>query len=267
MNLFRALALCAAPALVLGHTGSFSFGATKYLFGFGNSYTTTGWNFSAGALSADPSHTASGGTNLAHSFNKSDILLRNFAYGGATIDSRFVVPYLSTVINLNQQLEEWYSLQEALYNSGARNFLHLAVPPTQRTPMFADEGRPTTVEVKSVVDDFNLQLRRFSDKLQSTHPDANVLYFDANVAFGEILDNAKNEGFKNWTQWCPSYNSATTPTALDPNCTYPLNEFFWLNNYHPTWPVHYLLAKKLYSELLAGTAHKRRSHQRFGRSL
>ena len=46
------------------------------------------------------------------------------------------------------------------------------------------------------------------------------------------MDQAPYEGFKNWTGWCDTYNSATSPTEKDASCAYPLNEYFWLNNYH-----------------------------------
>lgn len=40
--------------------------------------------------------------------------------------------------------------------------------------------------VKSAVKDFNSQLRVFSNKLKTTHPAANVLFYDAETAFGKV---------------------------------------------------------------------------------
>ena len=37
-----------------------------------------------------------------------------------------------------------------------------------------------------------------------------------------------------------TWDCSGTPTwyTLDANCTYPVNEWFWLNNLHPTFPIH-----------------------------
>lgn len=36
----------------------------------------------------------------------------------------------------------------------------------------------------------------------------------------------------------------------DPTCGIPVNEYFWLNSLHPTYPIHNVLAEKV-SQLLA----------------
>ena len=57
-------------------------------------------------------YTAVGGTNWVDVdtvvYNKSLILTYNYAYGGATIDSNLVTPYLPTVISMTQQVKDQF---------------------------------------------------------------------------------------------------------------------------------------------------------------
>ncbi|KAK1711196.1 uncharacterized protein BDZ83DRAFT_590992, partial [Colletotrichum acutatum] len=48
-------------------------------------------------------------------------------------------------------------------------------------------------------------------------------------------------------------NSGTTAqdTLID-SCTYPVNEYFWLNTLHPTYPIHDAVAETVASALEAG---------------
>jgi phospholipase/lecithinase/hemolysin len=86
----------------------------------GDSYTTTGFNTSLTQPApgnplgnpAYPGWTAANGPNWADfltvKYNNSLILTYNLAYGGATVDSALVAPYLPTVQSLAQQIENWW---------------------------------------------------------------------------------------------------------------------------------------------------------------
>ncbi|KAL9049184.1 MAG: hypothetical protein Q9162_007356 [Coniocarpon cinnabarinum] len=88
------------------------------LFVFGDSYSTTGFNVTLAQPSADfplgnpafPGYTASNGPNwvdyLTTTYNQSLIETYNLAYGGATVDSNLVTPYLPTVLSLRQQVND-----------------------------------------------------------------------------------------------------------------------------------------------------------------
>lgn len=90
----------------------------KHLFIFGDSYTTTGFNTSGPQPSvanplgnpAFPGYTSSNGPNwvdfLTLTYNKTFVETVNLAYGGATVDSALVAPYLPTVLSLKEQVEE-----------------------------------------------------------------------------------------------------------------------------------------------------------------
>ncbi|CUS12505.1 unnamed protein product [Tuber aestivum] len=93
----------------------------KYLFFFGDSYTTTGFNLTNGSPlpgSGNPmgnppwpgeSNKKNSGPNwagyLTTTFNRSELLAYNFAYGGATVNSALVKPYLPTVLSFAEQVQ------------------------------------------------------------------------------------------------------------------------------------------------------------------
>lgn len=85
-----------------------TWGSTKYFFVFGDSYTTTGYNVSAGIDSSVPGWTSSNGPNwvqyLGSTYNVTDTKVYNLAYGGATTDSKLVTPYLPTVQSFVDQV-------------------------------------------------------------------------------------------------------------------------------------------------------------------
>lgn len=93
----------------------------KHAFIFGDSYTTTGFNASLTQPTPTnplgnptyPGYTAANGPNwvdyLTVKYNASTLLTYNLAYGGATINSALVAPYLPTVSSVAEQIEnEWF---------------------------------------------------------------------------------------------------------------------------------------------------------------
>ena len=87
----------------------------------GDSYTTTGFNDTGVQPTPTnplgnptyPGYTAANGPNwvdfLTVKYNESKLLTYNLAYGGATINSALVAPYLPTVSSVAEQIEnEWF---------------------------------------------------------------------------------------------------------------------------------------------------------------
>jgi phospholipase/lecithinase/hemolysin len=48
--------------------------------------------------------------------------------------------------------------------------------------------------------------------------------------------------------------SSGTPTNdyLNSTCSVPVNQYFWLNSLHPTYPMHDVLAQQVAGQLTAG---------------
>jgi len=50
-----------------------------------------------------------------------------------------------------------------------------------------------------------------------------------------------------------TFSSGTlTEDFFDPTCGVPVNEYFWLNTLHPTYPMHDVLAQQIALQLTAG---------------
>ncbi|KAJ7264866.1 GDSL lipase/esterase [Mycena haematopus] len=88
-----------------------TWGNTEFLMVFGDSYTTTGFNISLGINSTDPGFVSSNGPNwvedLRDTYNVAGTKVFNLAYGGATIDSALVTPYLPTVLSVVDQVAQF----------------------------------------------------------------------------------------------------------------------------------------------------------------
>ncbi|KAI2464652.1 carbohydrate esterase family 16 protein [Annulohypoxylon bovei var. microspora] len=318
----------------------------KHAFIFGDSYTqtgtmtkerapeprqidlqlTTGFNYTQSAPSesnpfgnpAYPGYTSSNGPNwvgyLTIKYNASRLQTYNLAYGGATVDSDLVKPYLPTVLSVKQQVQdefipgytgaspkapsapEWtgtdsvfafwigindignsygsgansssllytkifdvYSgLVDQLYSSGARNFVFINVPPVDRSPLTVGQGQSSVDTEKAAITDWNQRVADTASALKTNHTDeVNVWVYDSNKSFGDVLDDPstfeQTASLKNTTSYCTAYQNGTpNDDTLTPSCGVPVNEYFWLNNLHPTYPIHDVVAKGVADALVAG---------------
>ncbi|TFK46654.1 hypothetical protein OE88DRAFT_1714903 [Heliocybe sulcata] len=302
MKLFTGLSLlCTASAAL----GQLTWGTTKYFFVFGDSYTTDGYNVSAGINSGDPGYTSSNGPNwvefLSNTYNVTNTTTYNLAYGGATIDSALVQPYLPTVLSIVDQVSEfneylaskpteapwnssdslfavwigindvgnswaWTNISqpefytvlmnrlfgqvEELYSSGARSFLFLTVPPTNRAPLFIEQGINATIAVQSAIADYNAQLVSYVRQFQANHTDLDqVTIFDTQPVFNTLLDAAETFGFFNSTGYCAAYENGTPARTTQVEGCAPVSTYFWLNTLHPVFTIHDILAKAISTAL------------------
>jgi len=87
---------------------------TEFMFVFGDSYTTTGFNISAGVDSPDPGFVSSNGPNWVQSvrdtFNVANTKIFDLASGGATTDAALVTPFEPTVLSLVDQVAQFDSI-------------------------------------------------------------------------------------------------------------------------------------------------------------
>ncbi|TVY46295.1 Acetylesterase [Lachnellula occidentalis] len=312
---FQSRSTCKATANWPGWSG------IKYAFIFGDSYTQTGFNQTGTQPTPTnplgnptyPGYTASDGPNwvdyLTVEYNASTLLTYNLAYGGATIDSTLVAPYLPTVSSVSDQIQnEWVptyvskpssapwasdntiftifdgindvgnswskgvsatttlnaqifsvfsGLVEKLYTSGARNFAFINVPPVDRAPLTLVQSTSNQAMEKADITAWNAALLNLAKSLKSNHSDVNIFTVDANALFTKVLDNPASYPqtalYKNTTAYCDAYENGTPATdTFDPSCGIPVNEYFWLNSLHPTYPVHEVLAQEVARQLEAG---------------
>ncbi|KAF4780634.1 fungal cellulose binding domain-containing protein [Colletotrichum scovillei] len=158
---------------------------------------------------------------------------------------------------LNTKIVDVYQgLAKELYEAGARNFVWLTTPPVDRTPMLLAENADAQKLCKDDVADFNGRVNAMAKNV-TTWEGANSWVVDANGVFNGVLDNVAKfdatKGYKNTTGYCDAYKDGTTAqdTLID-SCTYPVNQYFWLNTLHPTYPIHDAVAETVASALEAG---------------
>ncbi|KAI9813585.1 MAG: hypothetical protein M1827_003654 [Pycnora praestabilis] len=292
------------------------FKSVRFMFVFGDSYSTTDFNLT-GSLPGPsnplgnpgyPGWTASNGPNwvdfLTTTYNQSFIETFDLAYGGATVDSALVKPYLPTVLSLKQQIQNeflptftvgmpaaapWTSadslfsifigindvgntyagnynsinnallkvyseLVDQLYQNGARNFVFLNVPPIDRSPGTTMWGVGASNLVAADISLLNNGIVQLANNLTNAYHDSKVFQFNTNAIFSQALDNPatfpQTAEYKNTTEYCIAYENGTPSWyTLDESCRIPVNEYFWLNTLHPTFPMHNATAAQL-AELL-----------------
>jgi len=274
--------------------------ATQFLFTFGDSYTTDGFNISAGVNSPVPGFTSSNGPNwvefLGGTYNVTNTKVFNLASGGATIDAKLVTPFEPTVLSIVDQVTQfnhilapkpagakwsgsnslfafWIGINDvgnsyswtnitqsgfhrtlmtrlfgqvdSLYESGARNFLFLTVPPTNRAPLLIGAGAQAVSSITQALADYNSQLAQNVKQFQATHLGSTAQVFDSRPIFNTLLDNAATFGFVNSTGYCEAYENGTPQMNTETAPCGPVSTYFWLNTLHPLFTVHNILAKAI----------------------
>ncbi|MCJ1224242.1 hypothetical protein MMC12_000886 [Toensbergia leucococca] len=156
---------------------------------------------------------------------------------------------------LDEDLRQSYlSYIELLYAAGGRNFLILNVPPIDRSPGTLENGPASAQEEANIIGDFNVRLNWVANDLRNKYSDITVFVFDTNWLFTLVIDNpqsfALTAGYRNVTGFCAAYQSGTpAENTYTPSCGIPVDEYLWLNNIHPTSPIHELMASQIVSQI------------------
>lgn len=155
----------------------------------------------------------------------------------------------TTTIN-TQVFQVYSSLVQTMYDSGARNFLFLNVPPEEKSPLLKAKGATAVAQEAADLAAFNTGIANLASTLKSNHTDTNVFTFDTNALFNHVLGDpnsfSQTSIYKNMTDYCVAYENGTSAMdTLDPSCGIPVNEYFWLNTLHVTYPMHEVLAQEV----------------------
>lgn len=144
------------------------------------------------------------------------------------------------------------------------------VPPVDRTPGSLDLSSSDRAYEAGYVGAFNFRLGALVYNLALRHPDTTVFSFDTNYLFTRVIDDPsqfqETAGYRNTTDYCEAYlewvlsdytngstlqaelttiSGTSTLTYLDPSCGVPVNQYLWLNNLHPTYPMHNFIASQI----------------------
>ena len=137
-----------------------------------------------------------------------------------------------------------------VYAVGARNFLFLNVPPVERAPVTLEYGVNDEVVECAAIREWNRRLIKVVRQLREKHRDVTIFALDTYAIFNAVLNNPKvfpqTAGYRNTTSYCEAYaNGTPSMTSFNPNCGLPVNEYFWLDPLHPTYPMHNAMAKQI----------------------
>jgi phospholipase/lecithinase/hemolysin len=119
--------------------------------------------------------------------------------------------YINNVTLYDTIFSEYAGLLDQVYNTGARNFLFLSVPPVNLSPLItnqADNGYATEYEGR-VIADWNSRLANMTAQFKAKHSGVTNFIFDTNALFTKVIKNPKSfeqtAGYNNTTGFCAAY--------------------------------------------------------------
>ncbi|KAJ5223321.1 hypothetical protein N7468_007863 [Penicillium chermesinum] len=131
-------------------------------------------------------------------------------------------------------IKNYFDQVTNLYNSGARHFVFLGVPPIQRTPQFISQGSAAQDAVTNAIAYYNQLVQDGANDFKNAHADAAVSYLDTIPVFDQALNNPTAYGSPD----AVCYNSDGT------SC-------LWWNNFHPGQAIDKLVAEAV-ADLIKG---------------
>ncbi|KAL1895873.1 hypothetical protein Sste5346_004970 [Sporothrix stenoceras] len=141
-------------------------------------------------------------------------------------------------------------------HAGARNFLLLTVPPVDRSPLTTCQGTDASAKERVHIKKWNDGVAHLATTLQQK-PGTAVFVFDTHAPFSRVMDDPaafpETAVYRNTTDFCAAYAGGTEkPDVCYPDCPLAANQYMWLNDLHPTYPVHRLWARLIAEHLRAG---------------
>lgn len=146
-------------------------------------------------------------------------------------------------------LATYADLVNLVYDAGARNFLFLTVPPVDRSPLTTRQGPDFSAKERIHIRQWNDGVAQLADDLRR-RPGATVFLYDAHAPSSTAMDDPaafpETAVYRNTTGFCEAYSGGTDkPDSRLPECPHAVNQYLWLNDLHPTYPVHRLWARQV----------------------
>jgi len=132
-------------------------------------------------------------------------------------------------------VHEYAALLDVLYQTGARNFLVLNVPPFERSPMLSDRDPAIIPLLADTITAYNKNLTDAVNIFSDSHANATMFHFDVNSLFHDILDEPcsyeETCSLKDTFTYCPAYQHEKEDAyRFDRRCQYSIDKYFWLNS-------------------------------------
>ncbi|GAA5902616.1 hypothetical protein JCM6882_009334 [Rhodosporidiobolus microsporus] len=156
--------------------------------------------------------------------------------------------HLNATEKIPAVVESYGNLLGKLYENGARNFLILLMPPTWRTPYIRSFGDEMATTFVQNIASYTSGLEALAASLPAQYPGLKLATYDTKPLFHAVLDDPSAFGFDASVanQACVAYFSKwpyTNPDEDLEECGAPLKEYIWMDEYHPTYSVHKLMAE------------------------
>ena len=161
-------------------------------------------------------------------------------------ESKFFTPFQepsTTVSNLS-------SAVTSLFNFGARNILVTNLPDLGKLPLTRkiDQQIPGTAQgFNALTQEHNAALTTTLGGLSSSLKGINLISFDVNSAFNQVLANPGQFGFTNTTDPCFQPNPLSL-CSLDPK---EQNKSFFWDDFHPTTATHKVIGDFAFETIAA----------------
>lgn len=162
-------------------------------------------------------------------WNASEALFATFI-GINDIGLSYATATNQTALDANL-IDAYFAQMQRLYSLGARNFLFLNVPPTDRSPLIIGRGADAQAKYAAAVKDFNSRLPLRILDFVLFHLGARVWSVDTNSVVSQLLDDPTSFGFKDATSFGRG------------------DQFIWCNNYHISSAAHKFVAQAVQKAL------------------
>jgi phospholipase/lecithinase/hemolysin len=144
-----------------------------------------------------------------------------------------------------------YHIHQGLRHGGSQ-LAFLNVPPVQRAHLTSVDPASVQAVERTAIQEWNGLLMKFGRQFREMHADVAIFVFDTYTLFNTVLNNPKvfpqTAGYKNTTNFCEAYaNGTPSMTSFNASCGLPVNEYFWFNALHPTYPMHNATAEQIWS--------------------
>ncbi|OJA10216.1 hypothetical protein AZE42_05516 [Rhizopogon vesiculosus] len=116
--------------------------------------------------------------------------------------------------------------------------------------MYLQEGSEAAAQMGTDIAEYNTHLGKFVRAFKANHTDlGTVTLFDTHPIFNVLLDEGETFGFVNVTGYCADYENGTPTLTYQVEGCAPASSYFWLNDLHPLFTVHNILAKAISTTL------------------
>ncbi|KAI8977164.1 GDSL-like Lipase/Acylhydrolase-domain-containing protein [Mycotypha africana] len=139
-------------------------------------------------------------------------------------------------------MKKYEGLIEELMQEGETQFMMMNMPPLDRAPLW--HSTDDQVRIQERVKEFNKKLNDMIERLRTNHPNCDLFEYDAWTVFTDMLNHPGDYGMTDVDNYCPDWSHPT-----ERGCK-PIEQYFWLNDLHPTYHVHDYLAKHIRQYLI-----------------